>query len=193
MKGVGASLTSTPFIGNGFEIEIQILSKDIHEPFSISPWPSVEKGERARFLEHTSSRRGLKVMEITEKKGWSPYLAGSFAGLLSILSVWIAGKYLGASTTFVRSAGMLEKMIGPERVATMSYFIKEVPGIDWQWMFVVGILIGSLFASATSGTFLWRGVPDMWEKRFGPGKFKRGIAAFSGGVIAMFGARLADG
>jgi hypothetical protein len=132
-------------------------------------------------------------MEITEKKGWSPYLAGSFAGLLSILSVWIAGRYLGASTTFVRSAGMLEKMIGPERVATMSYFIKEVPEIDWQWMFVVGILIGSLLASATSGTFLWRGVPDMWGKRFGPRKFKRGIAAFSGGVIAMFGARLADG
>ena len=132
-------------------------------------------------------------MEVTEKKGWSPYLAGSLAGVLSILSVWIAGKYLGASTTFVRSAGMLEKIIGPERVAKMSYFIKEVPEIDWQWMFVVGILVGSLLASTTSGTFLWRGVPDMWEKRFGPSKFKRGIVAFAGGVIAMFGARFADG
>jgi hypothetical protein len=132
-------------------------------------------------------------MNVTEKKGWSPYLAGALAGVLSILSVWIAGKYLGASTTFVRSTGMLEKIIGPERVATMSYFIKEVPEIDWQWMFVVGILIGSLLASAASGTFLWRGVPDMWEKRFGPRKFKRNIVAFAGGVIVMFGARLADG
>jgi len=60
-------------------------------------------------------------------------------------------------------------------------------------MFVVGILIGSLIASATSGTFLWKGVPDMWGKKFGPSKFKRGIVAFLGGVIAMFGARLADG
>jgi hypothetical protein len=33
----------------------------------------------------------------------------------------------------------------------------------------------------------------MWEKRFGPSKLKRGIVAFIGGVIAMFGARLADG
>ena len=132
-------------------------------------------------------------MEIIEKKGWSPYLAGALGGVLSILSVWIAGKYFGASTTFARSAGMIEKIIGPERVAQMSYFTKEVPKIDWQWMFVVGILIGSLIASATSGTFLWKGVPDMWKNRFGLSKSKRAIVAFAGGVIAMFGARLADG
>ncbi len=132
-------------------------------------------------------------MAISDKKDWSPYLAGSLSGGLSILSVWVAGKYFGASTTFVRSAGMIEKIIGPERVSKMSYFIKEVPEIDWQWMFVVGIFIGSLIASITSGTFLWKGIPEMWEKRFGPSKFKRGIIAFMGGVIAMFGARLADG
>jgi hypothetical protein len=132
-------------------------------------------------------------MAVTEKKEWSPYLAGALSGVLSIFSVWVAGKYFGASTTFVRSAGMIEKIIGPERVAKMSYFIKEIPEIDWQWMFVVGILIGSLIASTTSGTFLWKGVPNMWEKRFGLSKFKRGIVAFVGGVIAMFGARLADG
>jgi hypothetical protein len=132
-------------------------------------------------------------LEITEKKGWSPYLAGALGGVLSILSVWVAGKYFGASTTFVRSAGMIEKIIGPERVAKVSYFVKEVPQIDWQWMFVVGIFIGSIIASTTSGTFLWKGVPDMWEKKFGPSKFKRGIVAFLGGLIAMFGARLADG
>ena len=132
-------------------------------------------------------------METTEKKNWSPYLAGALSGVLSILSVWIAGKYLGASTTFVRSAGMIEKIIGPERIAKMPYFIKEVPEIDWQWMFVVGILIGSLIAAINSGTFRWKGVPDMWEKKFGPSKFKRCTVAFLGGVIAMFGARLADG
>jgi hypothetical protein len=132
-------------------------------------------------------------MAFTEEKGWSPYLAGALSGVLSILSVWVAGKYFGASTTFVRSAGMIQKIIGSERIANMSYFIKEIPEIDWQWMFVVGILIGSLIASITSNTFLWKGVPDMWEKRFGPGKLKRGIVAFLGGVIAMFGARLADG
>ncbi len=132
-------------------------------------------------------------MVVTEKKGWSPYLAGALSGVLSFFSVLVAGKYFGASTTFVRSAGLIEKIVGPERVAKMSYFIKEIPEIDWQWMFVIGILIGSFIASTTSGTFLWKGVPDMWEKRFGPSQFKRDIVAFLGGVIAMFGARLADG
>lgn len=132
-------------------------------------------------------------MQTIEKRGWSPYLAGTLSGILSVLSVWVAGKYFGASTTFVRSAGMLEKIIGPDRVAQMPYFLKEVPQIDWQWMFVVGILIGSWIASTISRTFLWKGVPDMWEKRFGPNQLKRGIVAFIGGIIAMFGARLADG
>jgi uncharacterized membrane protein HdeD (DUF308 family) len=132
-------------------------------------------------------------MAIAEDKGWSPYLAGALSGVVSILSVLIAGKYFGASTTFVRSAGLIEKLFGAERVAQMAYFVKEVPKIDWQWMFVVGVFIGSLVASTSSSTFQWKPIPDMWEKRFGPGKVKRGIVAFMGGLIAMFGARLADG
>ena len=132
-------------------------------------------------------------MERQEDRGWSPYLAGALAGLVSILSVWIAGKFFGASTTFVRSAGLIEKLFGAERVAQMAYFVKEVPKIDWQWMFVVGVFLGSLIASTTSRTFQWKAVPDMWETRFGPSKVKRGIIAFVGGLIAMFGARLADG
>jgi hypothetical protein len=115
------------------------------------------------------------------------------SGVVFILSVSFADKYVGASTTFVRSAGMLEKLFSAERVAKMDYFVKEVPKIDWQWMFVLGIFIGSLIASTTSGTFRWKALPDMWEKRFGPSRIRRGIVAFMGGIIAMFGARLADG
>jgi len=132
-------------------------------------------------------------MKENEDKCWSPYLAGALSGIVSILSIWIAGKFFGASTTFVRSSGMIEKLFDPERVAKMEYFIKELPIIDWQWMFVAGIFIGSLIASTTSGSFRWKAVPDMWEARFGPSKVKRGFVAFIGGVIAMFGARLADG
>ncbi|MBP1748721.1 MAG: protein of unknown function YeeE/YedE [Deltaproteobacteria bacterium] len=128
-----------------------------------------------------------------EPKGWNPYVAGALTGLLLILSVWVAGKYVGASTTFVKSAGLLEMTFSAERVARMEYFIKELPKIDWQWMFVVGIFFGSLVASLTSRSFRWQAVPTMWEQRFGPGRLKRGIVAFFGGVVAMFGARLADG
>jgi hypothetical protein len=132
-------------------------------------------------------------MKGIDDKGWSPYLAGALAGIVMILSVWIAGKYFGASTTFVRSAGMIEKIFSADRVEKMDYFIKEVPKIDWQWMFVFGIFIGSLISSTTSRSFKWKAVPDMWEDRFGPGKMKRAVVAFIGGMVAMFGARLADG
>lgn len=126
-------------------------------------------------------------------KAWSPYLAGALTGLVMILSVWISGKYVGVSTTFVRSVGMFEKLFNAERVAQMNYFMKEVPTVDWQWMFVAGIFIGSLIASITSGSFVWKALPDMWKERFGPSRMKRGAVAFVGGVIGMFGARLADG
>jgi len=65
--------------------------------------------------------------------------------------------------------------------------------IDWQWMFVAGIFLGSLIAAAVSGTMQLTLLPDMWQKRFGTSVLKRALVAFVGGVIAMFGARLADG
>jgi len=126
--------------------------------------------------------------------GWNPYLAGALSGVVGILSVWLAGKYFGASTSFVRTAGLIEQLFGPERVAQMDYFIKTAPEIDWQWMFVVGIFLGALISAVTSGSFRLQAVPDMWAERFGAGStVSRALVAFAGGVVAMFGARLADG
>jgi hypothetical protein len=126
--------------------------------------------------------------------GWNPYLAGALSGIVSVISVWLTGHFLGASTTFVRSAGMLEQFFAPERVEKMAYFVKNVPKIDWQWMFVFGIFIGALIAAMTSRSFRWQGLPEMWQQRFGPNSHgKRAAFAFVGGTIAMFGARLADG
>jgi uncharacterized protein len=132
-------------------------------------------------------------MSMKEDQRWSPYLAGALSGLVSIGSIWFVGKYLGASTTFVRTTGMLEKLFSPERVANMPYFLKEVPLIDWQWMFVIGIAIGAFFAAVSSGSFRLQAVPTMWQERFGTAIVPRAMVAFIGGIIAMFGARLADG
>lgn len=131
---------------------------------------------------------------IQRNKGWNPYVAGALSGLVGVFSVWFAGQYFGASTSFVRTAGMIEQLFGPERVARMEYFINVVPKIDWQWMFVVGIFLGALVSSMTSGSFKFQAVPDMWAARFGDQSTgKRALTAFVGGIVAMFGARLADG
>jgi len=126
--------------------------------------------------------------------GWNPYLAGALSGLVSVFSVWFAGKFLGASTTFVRVAGMVENVFSPERVAQMDYFIKTVPKIDWQWMFVVGIFIGAFISSLSDRSFRVQALPNLWQERFGAASTgRRALFAFSGGTIAMFGARLAGG
>ena len=124
---------------------------------------------------------------------WSPYIAGACAGLVLVLSVWFTGKYFGASTTFARSAGLIENIFSAERVERMDLFVKTAPKIEWQWMFVFGIFIGGLAASRLSGTFKLQAVPDMWQGRFGSGIAGRAIVAFLGGLVAMFGARLAGG
>lgn len=132
-------------------------------------------------------------MNVFREKKWSPYAAGALAGLLLVLSVFMAGKYFGASTTFVRAAGFVEQAVAPDKVAGMEYFIKEKIKIDWQFLFVVGVLFGSLAASWISGEKKAVAVPPMWEKHFGPSRARRWIAAFLGGIVLMFGARLADG
>ena len=132
-------------------------------------------------------------------QGWSPYLAGALAGLLAIGSAYattkVMGKtaYLGASTTFVRASGLIEQKVWPERVAKSAYFQKERVKIDWQFMLVGGIFFGALVGALTGGAFEWEGVPPTWAKRFGSNPLLRGVCAFAGGAVAMFGARLADG
>ena len=123
----------------------------------------------------------------------NPYLGGALAGILSIGSVALAGKYFGASTTFVRATAFLERIFSPERIAQMPYFVKDGPKLDWQGMFLVGIFAGALVSALASGTFRLQLVPDSWKERIGSGWAKRAAVAFVGGAIAMYGARLADG
>jgi hypothetical protein len=128
-----------------------------------------------------------------EQDGWSPYLAGGLAGLVSIGSVWFAGKYFGASTTFVRATAAVEQKLIPEHASTLEYLVKTAPRMDWQAWFMVGIFIGALVAALLYKDFKIEMVPPMWKQKFGGNFLKRGVVAFIGGVIAMFGARLADG
>ena len=135
----------------------------------------------------------------TKDGGWSPYLAGALVGVLAVVSVYattqLMGKtsFLGASTTFVRAAGLLEQTAFPERVAANEYFTKEKVRVDWQFMFVIGIFFGALIASVSDRSFKLESVPPTWRERFGPSIGKRAAGAFFGGIVAMLGARMADG
>lgn len=135
----------------------------------------------------------------TADGGWNPYLAGALAGLLAVASAfattrWLGkASYLGASTTFVRAAGMIEHAVVPEHAAANEYLSKTGWNVDWQFMLVLGIFLGALVSSVTDWSFKFESVPPTWEKRFGPSIGKRALAAVAGGMVAMIGARMADG
>ncbi|NLH15251.1 MAG: YeeE/YedE family protein [Phycisphaerae bacterium] len=135
----------------------------------------------------------------TDDGGWNPYLAGALVGLLAVASAFATTKilkktsFLGASTTFVRAAGLIEKTVAAGHVTANEYFTKEKVRVDWQFMLVLGILIGALVGSISDGSFKLESVPPTWEKRFGPSIIKRAIGAIVGGAVSMIGARMADG
>ena len=130
---------------------------------------------------------------------WRPYVAGALVGVLATFSVIVSTKvmgktqYLGASTTFVRAAGFVEQAVDPEHVKKNPYFLKEKIKIDWQFMLIIGIFIGALAASIIDGSFKLEAVPPVWRERFGGSVALRAVGAVLGGIVAMFGARLADG
>jgi hypothetical protein len=128
-----------------------------------------------------------------------PYIAGALVGVLAIGSVWVTNralgkpKYLGASTSFVRAAGLVNKTVAPEHVKQNAYYQAKKVKIDWQLMVVLGVGVGALLASMADRSFKAEAVPPTWQDRFGKSVPIRAVAAVLGGAVAMFGVRLAGG
>ncbi|MHC4741514.1 MAG: YeeE/YedE thiosulfate transporter family protein [Planctomycetota bacterium] len=132
-------------------------------------------------------------------KRWNPYLAGALAGLLAVLSVFVSTKvlskpkYLGTSTTFVRAVGLAEKALWNDHVEENAYFQATKVKADWQMLLVAGIFLGALLSSLLGRSYRGELVPPIWRERFGNRPLLRAVCAFLGGVIALFGVRLAGG
>jgi uncharacterized membrane protein YedE/YeeE len=60
-------------------------------------------------------------------------------------------------------------------------------------MIAIGMVIGGFLTSLIYRGFNVRSVPALWASRFGDSKAKRFAAAFAGGFLLLFGARLAGG
>ena len=126
-------------------------------------------------------------------KLWSPYWTGIGIGILSWFTFLLSDKPIGCSTAFTRTSGMLEQAITGKSVSNQSYYQKFPTKIDWEWMFVLGIIIGSFFAAMLSGEFQLKWLPSIWVARFGPDVLPRILTALLGGIILGIGARWAGG
>jgi len=88
---------------------------------------------------------------------------------------------------------MIERIFRGKKVEERPYFKKFLPAVDWEWMLVLGVVIGSFLSSHLSGQFIWQWVPSFWGETIGTGQFARWLPALAGGIIMGFGARWAGG
>ena len=126
---------------------------------------------------------------------WNPYLVGALIGLLSIVTFSVVNKPLGMSTGLAQAAGACAMpILGSDQVAANTYWAKAAtPAWDYSTLFLVGTVLGALLSALLCGAFKFSAESSVWTASFGPSKAKRLIASFLGGVIILYGARLADG
>lgn len=135
-----------------------------------------------------------------QRPRWSPYLVGAGIGVLSWITFAWMGKALGTSTTMVRVAGGIERAVAAEHVDQTAYLTKYIgtstdpePIVEWQFALVIMLAVGAWIAARAAGQRGGETVPSIWRQRFGASKALRYAAAFVGGAILLFGARLAGG
>lgn len=83
--------------------------------------------------------------------------------------------------------------MGSEGVAHNAYWAKNPLKWNGGMLLLMGTFLGSLLSVLVSHTFKLEKVPTTWSGQFGGSTAKRFGAAFLGGVIIMFGARMAGG
>ena len=132
-------------------------------------------------------------MDFLREATWSPYLVGGLIGLLNVATLVFSDKLLGASTSYVKTSGMVAKIFNKEKVEKNEYYSSKIPKIDWGWMLVFGVVIGAFISSRLSGTFEVVLVPDLWATEISESIFLRVLVAMFGGIVMGVGARWAGG
>jgi uncharacterized membrane protein YedE/YeeE len=124
---------------------------------------------------------------------WSPYIVGVGIGVLSWLTFLLSDKPIGCSTAFARTSGMIERLFRGQKVMDKPYYKQFPPVIDWEWMLVLGVVIGSFISSKLSGVFHISWIPSLWAGAFGTAVTKRFLVALVGGIFMGIGSRWAGG
>lgn len=134
-------------------------------------------------------------MSVLGKQPWSPYAVGAGIGALSWLTFLTARKPLGVTTPFESTAAGLGQRAAPSLSGVNAYLARadEVPKLGWEWMLDAGIVLGALLSARLGGARGRRKMRMPWRRRSGGTSRRSYAGAFMGGVVMMFGARMAKG
>lgn len=145
---------------------------------------------------------------------WGWLTSGVALGLIFLLAVALV-KPIGVSTQFVILDGIIwdsidASLVVIDREQTSGYassnaYLNKNEGkyaadvanpINYGFIFVLAMALGGFLASIMQVQRSQHDTPiapAVWRRRFGDGAFKRMIFSFFGGVLVLFGARLAGG
>ena len=129
-------------------------------------------------------------MEEPQKQYMNPYLAGVLLGLTLLASFLVLGAGLGASGGIARVSAFAESLLLPDHVRTSAYFGAwgDEPLAYYLTFMLLGVFLGGL-ASALAAGRLRVGV----ERGGTCPAVHRLMLALTGGVLAGFASRLAQG
>ncbi len=142
---------------------------------------------------------------------WNWKTGGIALGLAIFLAVLLV-KPVGVSTQFVILDAIVADQLNPDLItrtdegawtSTNAYLAKSngkyaknaANPLNYSFVFVIALMVGA-------GISAWlRGgngrednrIPALWRANFGDAAWKRNLAAFAGGFIVLYGARLAGG
>ncbi len=141
---------------------------------------------------NTAAAAGLRLS--LRQKSWNPYVVGVGIGILSWLVFLIVNKPLGMSTEISKLSGWVTGLfIGQEAVVQNSYWASHTPAVGYSTVFLICTAIGAWFSAKSSGDLALEKVPALWAEFHGASVPKRMAAAFGGGVLLLYGARMAGG
>jgi hypothetical protein len=125
---------------------------------------------------------------------WNPYYVGIGIGILSWLAFLLVNKPIGMSTEVSKLSGWFASLfVGMETVTNNEYWASKSPAFGYSTLFLIFTFLGSGFSAWKSNDIKLQIIPSVWEKHQGSSPAKRLIAAFIGGFILLFGARMAGG
>ncbi len=131
-------------------------------------------------------------MQRDANRFWNPYLAGVALGLVLLAAFAVMGKGLGASGAWFRVGVTAVEAVAPEHVARAPALraVTEAgsPLDDWLVFLMVGVVLGGMVASYTSGRM---GIEVLRGPRTSVAV--RLAMALAGGVLMGVGAKVARG
>ena len=154
------------------------------------------------------------MSKIIFQKQWNWVVSGIAIGFVFLIAVFLV-KPIGVSTQFVILDGIAwdavdNDVVVKDEKAKKGYsspnaYLNKSGGkyakniakpVNYSFIFVVAMLAGGLLASLLQVSPTDRkslNSPQVWRDKYGHSLSKRFIASFIGGILVLFGARLAGG